>query len=330
MAISENLKRVLHLLADGSFHSGTELSESLGISRSAICKQMQSLADLGIELCAVSGKGYKLGRPISLLSLDQIRQHLTPQASGLLGRIEVHDVIASTNSYLLQAAHSGDAKGFACFAESQSAGKGRRGRIWRSPFGANIYLSVLWRYQDGPATINGLSLAVGVAVVRALRQLGIGDVGLKWPNDIYWKQRKLAGILIEVAGESGGPCYTVTGLGLNCYIPPHEAKGIDQEWVDLDTLLGHSTHELRNQLAAELLNHLLPIIADFDSRGLSPYLPEWRENDCMQGSEACLYMGQQRYDGIVEGVNAQGMLQLRDERGESKTFASGEVSFKST
>lgn len=330
MAISENLKRALHLLVDGGFHSGTELSQSLGISRSAICKQLQSLADLGIELSAVSGKGYKLGRPLRLLSLDQIKPHLTPQTAGLLKRIEIHDCIASTNSYLLQKAHTSDTSGIACFAEHQSAGKGRRGRTWLSPFGANIYLSVLWRYQDGPASINGLSLAAGVAVVRALRNLGIDGIGLKWPNDIYWQQRKLAGILIEVSGESGGPCNVVIGLGLNCYIPAHEAEFIDQAWVDLDTVLGWSSHEIRNQLAAELLNHLVPIISDFDSQGLSTYLAEWRSNDCMQGREACLYLGRHRYCGVIEGINAQGMLQIRDHRGESKTFSSGEVSFKNT
>ncbi|WP_305907722.1 bifunctional biotin--[acetyl-CoA-carboxylase] ligase/biotin operon repressor BirA [Methylomarinum sp. Ch1-1] len=330
MAISANLKRALRLLADGGFHSGTELAESLGVSRSAICKQLHGLSELGIELSAVSGKGYKLQHPMALLSLRQIEQYLSPQADLLLNGVEIHDLIASTNSYLLEKAQQSGANGIACFAEFQSAGKGRRGRQWLSPFGSNIYLSVLWRYQSSPAMIAGLSLAVGVAVVRALNELGIVDVGLKWPNDIYWRQRKLAGILIEVSGESGGPCNAVIGLGLNCYLPPQQAQAIEQAWVDLDSIVGRHSHGLRNKLAAVLLNHIMPVVADFDDKGLSHYLAEWRDYDCMQGRAVDIYMGQQCYQGKVEGIDDQGMLMIRDQDLKLTRFASGEVSFSNS
>ncbi len=328
MAISANLKRLLHLLSDGEFHSGTELSQLLGVTRSAISKQLQGLDDLGVELAAVSGKGYKLTRPMQLLSLKRIEEHLSTEADRLLNGIEIHDLIASTNDYLLQKSHVGGESAVACFAEYQSSGKGRRGRSWVSPFGSNIYLSILWRYQGGPAAIAGLSLAVGVAVVRALTEFGVNDVGLKWPNDIYWQQQKLAGILIEVAGEAGGPCQAIIGLGINCYIPQKEAQAIDQAWTDLDTLLGRSSHEIRNRLAAELLNHMMPIISGFETCGLSHYLAEWRKYDCMQGKSVDVYMGTQRYCGIVEGIDDQGLLLIREENQQLRTFASGEVSFR--
>lgn len=328
MAISINLKRLLVCLANGEFHSGTELAELLGVSRSAICKQLQGLSELGITVIAVSGKGYRLPRPLALLSLKQIEQFLSKHSDSLLSGVEIHDMIASTNSYLLKKAHDSTDNGLACFAEFQTAGKGRRGKTWVSPFGSNIYLSILWRYQTGPAAISGLSLAIGVAVVRALNELGISNVGLKWPNDIYWYQKKLAGILIEVSGESGGPCNVVIGLGLNCYIPPEQAKVIDQAWIDLDSILGRPTHELRNKLAAVLLNHLMPVISSFDEHGLDRYLTEWRSYDCMQGNGVNISVGGQTYQGVVEGIDDQGMLLVRDLDQQRKTFASGEVSFK--
>ncbi len=328
MGFSESLKQILCLLADGKFHSGTELSNRLSISRSAVCKQLQSLPGLGIELTAISGKGYKLARPLQLLSIKEIEYHLTAQTGQLLKGLEIHDLIASTNSYLLQKVQQTHETGVACFAEYQSAGKGRRGRDWVSPFGSNIYLSILWRYQNGPAAIAGLSLAVGVAVVRALNELGVEDVGLKWPNDIYWQAKKLAGILIEVSGESGGPCHAVIGLGLNCFIPPKEAGAINQAWVDLNTIFGEKSYTLRNRLAAVLLNHMVPVIAEFDKTNLGHYLSEWRDYDCMQDKFVDIYMGQQQYQGIVEGIDDQGMLLIRDAGNTVKTFASGEISFR--
>lgn len=328
MAISSSLKSALSVLADGNFHSGTELSNALGVSRSAICKQLQGLAELGIGLTAISGKGYKLHRPLQMLSLQQIERHLSAQTDALLQGIEIHDLIASTNSHLLEKVHSEGIHGFACLAEYQSAGKGRRGKSWVSPFGCNIYLSLSWRYQCGPAVLGGLSLAAGVAVVRALNDIGVEEVGLKWPNDIYWRQQKLAGILIEVVGETGGPCYAVIGLGLNCYIPPTEAGQIDQAWTDLDTILARPSHPLRNKLTAVLLNHLVSVVAEYERRGLKVFLDEWRRYDCMLGNAVTVNIGQHYYQGVVEGVDEQGRLLVKDENQQVKTFASGEISIR--
>ncbi len=328
MGFSASLKRILSLLADGDFHSGTELSNRLSISRSAVCKQLQNLSGLGVELTAISGKGYRLARPLQLLSIKDIEHYLTVQTEQLLSGLEIHDLIASTNGYLLQKALQTHKTGIACFAEYQSAGKGRRGRDWVSPFGSNIYLSILWRYQHGPTAIAGLSLAVGVAVVRALNELGVDEIGLKWPNDIYWQAKKLAGILIEIGGESGGPCHAVIGLGLNCFISPKEGETINQAWVDLDTIWGGNSYTLRNRLAALLLNHMVPVIAEFDKTNLTHYLSEWRGYDCMQGKAVDIYMGEQCYHGLVEGVDDQGMLLIKGDDNSVKSFASGEVSFR--
>ncbi len=326
--MSDNLKQLLAILADGRFHSGTALARRLAISRTAVWKQMQALSDWDVEISAVSGKGYKLARPLQLLDQRQIETDIPPETLALIQHFEIHTTIASTNSYLLDIAHRSTASGWVCLAEYQTAGKGRRGRHWVSPFGHNIYLSLLWRFQDGPAAIAGLSLAVGVAVVRALRRAGVADVGLKWPNDIFWRGRKLAGILIEVSGESSGPCHAVIGLGLNLYLPQSHAEAIGQAWVDLQQIMGEPGLPPRNHCVALLLSEMLPVIAAYQNRGLSEYIHEWRGFDCMQDQAATLFVGEQAFQGIVKGIDDRGLLLLADATGQLRAFASGEVSFR--
>lgn len=327
MLISEKQKSILQLLADGQFHSGTELAEALNISRSAIWKHLNGLAaDLGLQHSAVSGKGYRLERPLELLDENEILKSVDAKIKPLISGIEIFDQIPSTNTYLMERNHNHAPSGLACFAEQQTAGKGRRGRRWVSPFGSNIYLSLLWRFQASPLAISGLSLVIGVAVIRAL-QSQYGDIfQLKWPNDIYCRDKKLGGILVEVSGESEGPCAAVIGLGLNVYLPEAEAAEITQQWTDLCQVTGQYRHN-RNALAGELLNQLFLIISEFEILGIASYLDEWRQYDCLKDKPATLHIGQHSYQGIVKGIDDQGLLLLTKPDGNTQAYASGEVSF---
>ncbi len=328
---SKNLKKSILLLADGEFHSGSALSHQLNVTRSAVHKTLQALEPLGVELMAVSGKGYRLKRPLQLLDKVQIRQLLDAEADGVLQHLDVHDQLESTNSYLAAQSDSLLAgKVSACLAECQTAGRGRRGRQWVSPFGTNIYLSLACHYEGAPAELSGLSLACGVAVIRALVQHGIDDVGLKWPNDIYWQDKKLGGILIEVSGESEGPCQAVMGLGLNGYIAEQQANNIEQAWVDLDRIFKQSSHDIRNALVASLLNQLLPLLANFQQQGFTEYIEEWRQYDCMLEKAAQLHIGKQTRQGRVAGIDENGFLLMQDEHGKIQAYASGEVSLRVT
>ena len=313
-------------MANGEFHSGTELSDALGVSRSAVWKQMNGLAELGLQHSAVSGKGYRLDKPLELLTHLEINKAVNDQARALISSFEIHDQIDSTNNYLVERSHNNAPSGSICFSEYQTAGKGRRGRQWVSPYGSNIYLSILWRFQQGPAAISGLSLAIGVAVIRALKQHHVNDIGLKWPNDIYSQGKKLGGILVEVSGETDGPCSAVIGLGLNLYLPETEAETITQAWTDLSKITGENKL-FRNNLAGTLLNHLLPVIAEYEGVGIKAYLDEWRDYDCLKGKSATLYIAQQQFEGIVQGIDDNGMLLIKRADGNVQTFASGEVSF---
>ena len=326
MNISGKQKQILTLLADGEFHSGTELADALGISRSAVWKQLSCLAELGLSHSAVSGKGYRLDNALELLAAEKINGVINDRAAALISSLEIHDQIDSTNRYLVERSQHNAPSGTVCLAEYQTAGKGRRGRQWISPYGSNIYLSILWRFQQGPAAISGLSLAIGVAVIRALKQQQINDIGLKWPNDIYSQGKKLGGILVEVSGETDGPCCAVIGLGLNLFLPEEKAQGINQAWTDLSKIAGQS-RIARNELAGTLLNHLLPVMADYERVGIKAYLDEWRGYDCLTSKSASLFIGQQQFDGIVRGIDDNGMLLIERPDGNVQTFASGEVSF---
>jgi BirA family biotin operon repressor/biotin-[acetyl-CoA-carboxylase] ligase len=328
MLLADKQKKILTLLADGEFHSGTLLAKLLGISRTAVCKHTKQLSEeLDLTITAVSGKGYRLENPLELLVSAKIEAVLNEQSKALISGLEIHDQIDSTNRYLVEHAHHKVASGWVCFAEQQTAGKGRRGREWVSPFGSNIYLSIAWQFpQGGYTAIAGLSLAVGVTVIRALKEQQIHEVGLKWPNDIVSQGKKLGGILIEVSGEVDGGCRVVIGIGLNLFLPENKAQNITQAWTDI-TQITEQRPAFRNALAGTLLNHLLPVIADFETVGIKTYLDEWRAYDCLKGLPATLFMAQQPITGIVEGVNDEGLLLLKRADGSIQAFASGEVSF---
>jgi BirA family transcriptional regulator, biotin operon repressor / biotin---[acetyl-CoA-carboxylase] ligase len=327
--ISLTQKTILALLSDGQFHSGTELAKALNISRSGIWKQLQSLEELGLEHIAVSGKGYRLVRPLELLDENIILANIGEKSRTLIKSFELFDRIHSTNTHLVKRASENAPSGSVCLAEQQTNGKGRRGRNWVSPFGKNIYLSILWRFQSSPMAISGLSLAIGVAVIRALKCHFPNTFQLKWPNDIYYEDKKLGGILVEVYGESDGPCTAVIGLGLNINISQTEALTITQQWTDLTRITGEQP-TFRNLLTGTLISQLLQVLSEYEVGGISSYLNEWREYDCLKDKPVTLYIGQHRYDGIVKGIDDNGLLLLARADGSIQAYASGEVSFSNS
>ncbi|HLF97500.1 MAG TPA: bifunctional biotin--[acetyl-CoA-carboxylase] ligase/biotin operon repressor BirA [Methylococcaceae bacterium] len=323
MQFHPHKKKLLRQMAEGRFRSGAELAETLGISRTAVWKHLEAFDELGLELLRVRGRGYRLAEPLELLDEETLLAALSVPARACLAALELHDELDSTNTRLMQTARETGGHGIVCLAERQSAGRGRSGRNWVSPFAANLYLSVLWRFEEGHGAAAGISLAVGVAVARAVRRCGLEGVGLKWPNDLLWQERKLGGILVEATGESHGPCSVVIGVGLNVHMSAAAGSGIDQPWVDCREVAGRRVS--RNQLAAALLDELLPLLRDYPATGLARHLPAWREHSCMLGRPVVLRLGDARIHGVAEEVGADGLLYLRLENGERRTFASGEV-----
>lgn len=323
MSLDLNL---LKALSDGGIHSGGELGERTGVSRAAIWKQLQKLQDLtGLEFESIKGRGYRLVGGIELLDEVAINTSVLPSARPLLSSIEVHTQVDSTNRQALLRAQEGARSGHAVLAEHQLAGRGRRGRVWVSPFASNLYLSVVWGFDSGAGALEGLSLVVGVAIARALSTMGVVDVGLKWPNDVYWQGRKLGGILLEMVGDAAGHCQVVVGVGINVNMPRQAEQQIDQPWCDLSTICGHKVS--RNQLASEVLSHLLPVLSQFERDGFSAFRAEWSALDCIVGRPVVLHMGERMLLGTAAGVGDTGALAIDTDSGR-QWFHGGEVSVR--
>lgn len=318
--------QILHCLSDGEFHSGEALGATLGISRMAIWKHLRGLREAGLEFEIVRGKGYRFVRPRELLDAGQVLSAASAQTRTALDKIDVFLELESTSNWLREQALGGAASGSVCLAEMQRGGRGRHGRHWVSPFAANLYMSLLWRTEAGATSLGGLSLVTGIGLMRCLRNMGIQQAGLKWPNDVLVDGAKLAGILIDVVGEANGHCAVVIGVGVNIDMPASAAVGIDQAWTDLRTVAGPAVMS-RNRLAAALLDELLPALNEFEAGGLGSFADEWRRHDVVAGQSIEVLLPDRTVSGRACGIDDGGAL-LVDTAAGRKRFASGEVSLR--
>ncbi len=310
---------ILKALSDGDFHSGEALGESLGISRAAIAKHIKGLNEWGVDIYRIQGRGYQLAHPLQLLDEDTLKAKLDSQ-------IELISVIDSTNQYLLERVNESD-KGRVCLAEYQAKGRGRRGRQWISPFGTNLYLSMYWRLDAGMAAAMGLSLVVGIAAVEALESMGVQGVKLKWPNDLYFQDKKLAGILVEMSGQAGGAAHLVIGMGLNIGMPDIQPE-IDQPWTTLNQVSDGLTID-RTVLALNLIEHWKTALEEYEMTGLAGFVDRWNRLDNFIDRPVKLLMGPREIHGIVKGIDQQGGVVLETNNG-LETYIGGEISLRKT
>jgi BirA family biotin operon repressor/biotin-[acetyl-CoA-carboxylase] ligase len=317
-------QQLLGLLADGCFHSGAALGCTLGVGRTTVWQLVRALEARGLDVYAVPGKGYRLAQPVELLAEERLLAELGPAARALLGSLAILPEVDSTNRFLLEGARLGLASGSACLAEHQSAGRGRRGRRWVSPLGANVYLSVLWRFDTAPEGAQMLGLAVGVATARALLELGVRDLGLKWPNDLMVAERKAGGLLLEIEGESSGPWSVAVGVGVNVSTPAAAAAQIDQPWCDLR---GAGLEAGRNRVAGRLLSHLLMALARFEREGFAPFRAHWERLDAVRGRNVRVEASDRVTHGRASGVDETGAL-LVVAGGAVQRVVAGEVSLR--
>lgn len=311
---------IIDALADGRWHSGETLAKKIGITRAALSKRVQALAGWGLQVESRTRVGYRLAQPLDLLDEARIRKHLSALAAARLQRIEVKPLTDSTNAQLLDAPAQKDPQ--ALLAEFQSAGRGRRGREWISPFGANLVLSLAWSFDGWPAQLTALSLAVGVACARALPELK--NLQLKWPNDLVHDGKKLGGILIEQRGEAGGVCRTIIGVGLNVAMQAKQGRRITQGWTSLQT---SDAIISRNALAAALLSRLVEALLAFEQNGFAPFADEWRQRDLTLDKKIQISSAGETLNGIARGVDGDGAL-LLEIRGKIQRVLSGDVSLR--
>ncbi len=320
------LKALLEVLADGQFHSGEALGERLGVSRSAVWKQLKKLPELGIELYSVKGRGYRIPGGLDLLCEHALQQGLRSDVAQQIRQVQLDLLTTSTNAVALKAAQAGPSHGHLYLAERQSEGRGRRGRDWYSPFSGQLCFSLVWSFSQGAAALEGLSLVVGLAMARGLKACGASPVALKWPNDLLCQGGKLGGILLEMTGDASGQCQVVIGVGINVNMPKEAARQIDQPWVDLRTLLGVAP--ARTVLAAAVLNELVPCLQEFERSGFAPFRDEWQSLHAYTGRRVRLQTSTLAIGGICRGVDQAGGLLIETSEGV-QAYHGGEISMRS-
>lgn len=315
---------VLRLLSDGEFHSGEGMAQQLHVSRASVWQAMRNLDEAGVDVFRVPGRGYRLREPLHWIDKDKIRAGLGSKAG--IFDLEVADCLASTNSRLLEKAVQGAPRGSCVVTEMQTAGRGRRGREWHANLGGSLTFSLLWRFNQGAGFLSGLSLAVGVALMRALDQAGVAGAGLKWPNDVLHQHRKLAGILIELQGDMLGPSAAVIGIGINLRLSGKVLNRIDQAAVDLHSIRGEVPE--RNFLLANILLHLADVLNEFDEGGFACLREEWLRHHAYHEKQVLLILpdGSQHQGNLLD-VAEDGALLVRTAVGKQR-FTSGEISLR--
>ena len=314
MRSHQNPLKLIEILADGEFHSGEELAASFGITRAGINKYMKVLREWGLDFTSVQGKGYCLIAPIDLIKKCKIDHYYQADS-----RCEILPIIDSTNQYLLDKIgqlRSGDS----CVAEFQSKARGRRGRKWFSPFGSNLYFSMYWQLEQGVAAAMGLSLVVGIVIADTLRELSGQDIKVKWPNDLYLNDQKLAGILVELAGKTGDCAHAIIGIGVNLMMTNPDPNIVNQKWANLGKVD-------RNLLVARIVKNLNIKLSEFEKQGLAPFISDWNRLDNFANRPVKLLIGDNVIRGIAKGINEQGALMLEQD-GKINAHIGGEISLR--
>ncbi|XP_022778303.1 uncharacterized protein LOC111319834 [Stylophora pistillata] len=315
---SETFKEALNILNDLNVHSGSDLGKHLGISRTAVWKITKKLEKYGVKFNSDS-KGYQLKDPLVLLDEKKIRAHTSSQDYS----IEIYESLGSTNDHLLISNLPPVPPHF-CFAEFQEKGRGRLGRQWHSPFGANVVFSLSRVFDRDMGDLSGLSLVIGICIIEALKDSGIeADLKLKWPNDVYLNGVKVEGNLIDVRAEANGHCQAIIGVGLNVNMLPEKGISIDQEWTSLAYALDQKFE--RNILAANLIDVLLRNLTLFNEKGFNVFFDRWQSLDFLEGKDVALMQLTQKKEGRVLGVDNRGYLLIEDKEGSTQSYSSGEA-----
>ena len=315
---------ILHLLADGKFHSGQALAKQFNVTRVTIWNAIQHAQSLGVEVFSVRGRGYKLPHAIALLDKDAVLQAIGAQRQWF--HLTILDEVSSTNTHLLKEASNGAPHVSCAVAHIQTGGRGRRGRTWVSHLGASLTFSLLWRFDCGATALSGLSLAIGVGLIRALNELGVRNAQLKWPNDVLVDNKKLAGILIDLQGDMDGPSAAVIGVGINVDLPEKVLRNIDQPAIDM--MQAGDSDINQNRLLGAVLKHLVDVLRNFETHGFLNVRDEWLSHHAYQNQSVRMLLPDGRdIEGTVTGVADDGILLVETALGLQR-FSAGEISLR--
>ncbi len=253
---------------------------------------------------------------------ERIREALHPATERHLDQLDVFERVDSTNSYLLNEAAPGPKRFRAAIANEQTAGRGRRARSWISPLGSGLYLSLAYTFARPPAHLAPLTLALGVSVATTVRDAGVADVMLKWPNDIMLGDGKVGGILTESKASHGDSSITiVAGLGINiAFDAPLELEtAAVQRAVDLRSAV--ESVPARDELAVLCIDSLYAGCERFASTGFSTFLAGWRQLDWLHGRAVMVEEVEEMRDGIAVGIDEDGALLIDTDSGRERLIS---------
>ena len=318
--MQNHLTKIVGLLNDHEFHDGTTIGKQLHITRAAVWKTIKKLEQYGIRLEAGKKRGYRLKEPLILLDEKKIKSLACEKTI----QMDILEKINSTNDYLKYFMDKNKTLEI-CLAEMQTKGKGRFNRQWHSPFGQNIYFSLLYPFKKDVSELSGLSLVLGLAVCQAIQAVcSTQSLHVKWPNDVVIGNQKISGNLIEIQAESHSVCQAILGIGINVNMKDANKKEINQSWSSLQNLTGH--YYDRNILCASLINYLLKYLKRFEQKGLTDFIVEWKSKDYLLNQSVQLICNKKKFEGIGAGINEQGHLLLKLPDGKIHAFSSCDTS----
>ena len=315
--------QLLDCLSDGKCHSGNVIGEKLGVSRTAVWKQISQLTESGLKIQRIPQKGYQLNRPFHAINEVRLRERLGDSPVRRTIDFHLFSEVDSTNRYLKDLKSSGLLS--VCCAEKQSQGRGRFGRHWVSPFGENIYVSSRWELNCCLSKLSGLSLVVSLAVLESLKKNNINqDIRVKWPNDLIWNDKKLCGVLIEVTAETNGSVVIIIGIGINVNTDTKKQPLSDKPWCSLYEITNNYFD--RNILIADLLHMLENHLDQFLQKGFQFFQKNWQQVDYLEGKYVTVSQAHGSINGQACGVTESGQLCLIDEEGRRHHLSSGDTS----
>ena len=312
------------LRSSGDYVSGQELCRQLGVSRTAVWKKIRQLQDEGYVIEAVTNKGYRIVSSPDIVTQQEIKSRLETKTAGAF--VICLEQVDSTNQYAKKIAEEGAPEGTLVIADEQTAGKGRSGRVWKSPPGSSVYMTLLLRPNMELERISMVTLVMGMAVAEAVRELTSLPAGIKWPNDVVVGGKKICGILTEMSAELARINYIVIGTGINVNM-----KQFPEELTDTATSLFLETGREypRAELIACVMKHFEAFYEKFQKSGDMSLLRD-RYNELLVSREKGVKVLDPKgnWCGTASGIDSSGRLLVRDEKGDLREVYAGEVSVR--
>ena len=299
------------------FVSGQQISEQLGISRTAVWKHIRVLKQRGYVIESYTKKGYCLREAPELLSEQAIEEGLSTKVVGR--HIVYRERVDSTNNVAKKLADEGAPEGTIVVAEEQTGGRGRINRSFLSPFAQGVWFSLILRPNIPPMEVSKMTLLAAVAVARAIRHHGLTDCGIKWPNDILVKGRKMVGILTELNGSAEKVNYIIMGIGVNTGITAEDLP------KDLQSIVTSFAREgvrvSRLALLETLLKEIEGLYQTVCRDGFAPVLAEWRALSCMLGQDVTVTSIDKTFSGKAVDIDENGNLLVATPEGVEVVMA---------